>query len=162
MITVRLWWFYLTYKGIKTAEIRKQRPKNFQGNVYEYVSKTNWKQDLMKIPAEERDFFKQFIGKVGLKFTLNKVEKFLLEDLDDYNNDNIFIAGSCLTVGEMRNYFNHILGEDGYGYAWHIDNLEIFDKPKELGEFYFAKTDKLPRYLYPLTRVPQSWCYIEV
>ena len=35
------------------------------------------------------------------------------------------------------------------GYAWHIDNLVIFDKPKELNDF-------------GVKRSPQSWQFIEV
>ena len=118
-------------------------------------------------------------GKVVARFNAT-AEEFPLEDLDDYNNDDIFIANSCLTVEEMRNYFNHILGEDGYGYVIHINDLEIFDKPKEINEFktklhikggckncpqntglsmsYCKNCD----FLLPLTRAPKSWCYIEV
>ena len=75
MLTIRLKWFYLTYKGIKTIEVRKTAPKDFVGDVYEVVSKTNFEKDLMEIPETERNFFKQFKGKVGLKFTLNKAEE---------------------------------------------------------------------------------------
>ena len=42
MLTIRLKWFYLTYKGIKTIEVRKSCPKDFVGVVYEVVSKTNF------------------------------------------------------------------------------------------------------------------------
>jgi hypothetical protein len=64
-------------------------------------------------------------------------------------------------------------------YGWHISDLKIYDKPKELGNFW--KADKCPyatesgcTYKYhcfragqtqrcgeTLTRPPQSWCYVE-
>ena len=64
-------------------------------------------------------------------------------------------------------------------YGWHISDLVIYDKPKELSEFWSA--DKCPyvsedgcTYKYhcfragqtkrcgsPIKRPPQSWCYVE-
>ena len=169
MVTVRLWWFYLTYKGIKVAEIRKRFAKNFKGKIYEYVSKTNWKKDLMKIPEEEREFFKQFIGKVGLCFECDKVEEIRPSTVDNFAKD------SCLTIQELENYlWSNIL----FGYAIHINKLEIFDKPKEISEFYkvgYGECAKPQGSLreriienynnvlkYQLTRAPQSYCFIEI
>lgn len=181
MITVRLWWFYLTYKGIKKAEIRKRFAKDFKGKIFECVSKTNWKKDLMKIPEEEREFFKQFVGKVGLCFECDKVEKIhsYLEPEQWYMTSDLGGSGllqkSCLTFKELDDYLL-----SGEGYAIHITKLEIFDKPKEISEFktklhikggckncpqytgfsmpYCATCD----FFLPLTRAPQSWCYVEV
>ena len=69
-------------------------------------------------------------------------------------------------------------------YGWHISNLVIYDKPKELSEFY-RKCEKFPcegcehlkyqrvnadeydydceffNYHIPIKRPPQSWCYVE-
>lgn len=65
-------------------------------------------------------------------------------------------------------------------YLWHISDLKIYDKPKELSEFHkpcinpgmricelcefadFENTDVLfPRCINVLTHPPQSWCYVE-
>ena len=69
-------------------------------------------------------------------------------------------------------------------YAWQISNLVIYDKPKELSEFYVYcdRCDKRPiacKFAYeesnengyysecmcdfkrPIERPPQSWCYVE-
>ena len=54
---------------------------------------------------------------------------------------------------EIDDYLN---GEKGYG--WHISDLVIYDKPKELSEF-FTPMGKRPSYM--LERPPQSWCYVE-
>lgn len=58
-----------------------------------------------------------------------------------------------------------------FGYAWHISNLKIYDKPKELSEFkkgcndmddpmYGSYCEYCENKCY-LKRVPQSWCYVE-
>ena len=62
----------------------------------------------------------------------------------------------------------------------HISDLEIFDEPKELSEFYTLKCNQkkrpcnikdvfgvgecydLCKMCKPLTKAPQSWCYVEV
>ena len=169
MLTIRLKWFYLTYKGIKTVEVRKSCPKNFNGDVFEVVSKTNFEKDLMEIPENEREFFRQFKGKVGLKFTLNKVEKFEWEscgrDNDGYwkdNGDRFVLKPTCLTYDELFAYI-----KSGIGYAWYISNLVIFDKPKELSEFKVRRNDcpfpcSICNVTYcQLKKAPQSWCYVE-
>ena len=50
-------------------------------------------------------------------------------DYGCYNNNDI-LKESCLSFEEMYDY----IGE-GSGYLWHITNLKIYDKPKELKEF---------------------------
>jgi len=177
MMTVRLWWFYLTYKGIKTIEIRKRFTKDFKGKIFEYVSKTNWKKDLMKIPEEEREFFKQFVGKVGLYFECDKVE----EMINPYFPKGTFatrsltyetlLKHSCLGEKELDKYIN----KGNRGYAIHITKLEIFDKPKEISEFIVCLEkkhkcrQKFSDYsckkcvsMNLLTHAPQSFCFIEV
>ena len=67
-------------------------------------------------------------------------------------------------------------------YAWNISDLQIFDKPKELSEFFhgFKLKNKGTilfdydyealrqrtlfgyEYSYPLKKAPRSWCYVEV
>jgi len=181
LLTIRLKYFYLTYKGIKTIEIRKFAPKDFVGDVYEVVSKTNFEKDLMEIPENERDFFKKFVGKVGLKFTLNMVEEIPVWKTYLYANKE-----TCLSNEEIKKYLDVSLIDfeldENYvvGYAWHIDNLVIFDKPKELDDFYkvgawkiyeeqfdssyIKRTEKeiMQSLNQVLTKAPRTWCYIEV
>lgn len=141
-------------------------------------------------------------GKIVAEFTLNKVEEFEFELWDDttyesianvYYDDetgeritNVFesdreiedtklLKDSCLSVSQLREY----LGK-GFStcYAWHIDNLKIYDRPKEIDEFckrcclIHSKPNTqcfkdLCKHKYncnngliKLTRPPQSWCYI--
>ena len=67
---------------------------------------------------------------------------------------------ACVNYSELNDYLQH-----KPGYAIHINDLEIFDKPKELSEFtngkyIFGKNYKLE--LYKLTKAPQNFCYVEV
>lgn len=84
---------------------------------------------------------------------------------------------SCVPREDILKYSN---GKEVYG--WHISDLVIYDKPRELGEFYNEcekpECDDCP-YLHfentpnsyegwcefnekiPLKRPPQSWCYVE-
>ncbi len=140
ILTIRLKYFYLTYKGIKTVEIRKSAPKDFVGDVYEVVSKTNFEKDLMEIPENERKFFKKFVGKVGLKFALNKVEEIKVNKnfskMEEHSKELIGKANiSLFRCCDYLNFKN--------GYAWHIDNLEIFDRPKELSKFCSTLKEKV-------------------
>lgn len=109
---------------------------------------------------QEFESGKYLNGKVVAKFTLNKVEEIVKTSPLHYGTESIYKIKDlcCLTDGEIRDYFK---GKNGY--AWHIDNLVIFDKPKELSRFG-TLTNKCNGFrggLKPLTKAPQSWCYVE-
>lgn len=80
------------------------------------------------------------------------------------NND---LKEMCLSVQELFDY----IGIGKHLYAWHISDLKIYDKPKELSEFKMGckgckerDTYHCKFYCYgerPLTRPPQSWQYVE-
>ena len=67
-----------------------------------------------------------------------------IQTFEGSSKENEILAATCLTQDEMFDY----IGAGNYGYGWHISDLKIYGKPKELSEFR-------------LTRPPQSWCYIE-
>ena len=46
-------------------------------------------------------------------------------------------------------------------YAWHISNLVIYDKPKELSEFVGLRKTKFGYEPIKIERPPQSWMYCE-
>ena len=68
--------------------------------------------------------------KVVAEFTLNEVDFIKMPT----NLPHEFLEKACVNGSEIMKY----LGGDFYKgfYAWHIDNLKIYDKPKELSEFY--------------------------
>ena len=147
--------------GEKTIEIRKSIPKcNLPIDLYIYCTKDNKYANLVN-----RGGF--LTGMVVAKFTLNKVEEIKFDDKQVQEQ-------ACITEEELFDYLfiNKPYHEDMHkGYAWHIDNLEIFNKPKELSEFYKWKyVEKVLTFTggfyyrpsRPLTKAPQSWCYVEV
>lgn len=48
-----------------------------------------------------------------------------------------------------------------HGYGMQIDDLKIYDTPRELGEFTGLRTTKDGFELSLITRPPQSWRYVE-
>ena len=158
LISLRLKWFYKICKKDKTIEIRGTAPRDFNDLVYIYVCKTNWEKDILEVPLEERHFYEKCVGRVCSKFTLRKVEEFIqglneaeyenlpnfaLKDYDYHGLEDL-MEKACLNDEEINEY-----APDLSFYAWHISDLVIFDKPKELSEF-------------GVKRPPQSWQYVEV
>lgn len=72
-------------------------------------------------------------GKVVASWNLNEILRV------DYSP--FFITETCLRYDELYSYLNK-----KEGYAWQVNNLEIFDEPLSLDDFC-------------LKRAPQSWCY---
>ena len=105
--------------------------------------------------------------------------------LNEWGNDDIEteirdIMGSCIPKERLNSY----AGKTPVLYAWHISDLKIYDTPRELNEFWFPPelycekercggcpydqvADVNGEYSFdcewkrPLTRPPQSWCYVE-
>lgn len=95
------------------------------------------------------------------------MEEIYLEEYDDYNDyiysktyyetktlqEDDLCKQSCLTADELDDYL-----KSENGYAIHIKNLRIFDKPKELNEFYkFVGIDDKDIYNYKsIEKAPQN------
>lgn len=99
-------------------------------------------------------------GKIIGEFICKKVEKFVANYQTAHLIQTEQIAHSaCIPMDELVEY--------GYKsfhlYAWHISDLVIYDKPKELSDLYIKRYsngsfEKIP---VPVKRPPQSWCYVE-
>ena len=134
--------------------------------------------------SESRGWNKLLNGFIVAKFTLNKADEIYCDRLINgvghtyfYTlEDGTYIYDKCcLNEYDFFNYLGYKGAGCKVGYAWHIDNLQIFDKPMELREFYENGTLSLDDFLYKiysgynkysdyllgrrLTRPPQSWCY---
>lgn len=80
---------------------------------------------------------------------------------EDSPNDCELLRESCLTFDEIRRYIGETFYDKSF-YGWHISDLVIYDKPKELSEF--SKPYGTIRKAFEsqfITRPPQSWCYVE-
>lgn len=83
------------------------------------------------------------------------IGEFVCDDIDtiSVHNETLYCANNtqanklkqmCLSIEDVKEY----LGQSNLGYNWHISDLKIYDKPRELSEF-------------GLKRPPQSWQYVE-
>ena len=96
------------------------------------------------------------VGKIGEKV---KDGYICLDTTSD-----VLRSQACLTEKQLYEYCN-----GGKLYGWHISNLVIYDKPKELSEFSsgssrleFSNTeDGFPLKWSGMKRPPQSWCYVK-
>ena len=87
---------------------------------------------------------KNINGKVIGEFVCDKVDKISVHNDACYSVGNLFankLKNMCLTVAELKEY----LGAKNNGYAIGITALKIYDKPKELSDFYSIKQCK-PEY----------------
>lgn len=191
MISIRPKWCEKICNGEKTIEVRKTRPKlETPFKCYIYCT-------LPKYPHE--DFIAtdypnpQFYGggKVIGEFICDRVYKLETQSPggsysvvgEDKPTTNRVARESCLGLADMHRYL-----QSKTGYGWHISDLKIYDKPKELSEFspmcMYKNDDKscqsrmiacsYQKYDYnpdgsinlvecgrTLEHPPQSWCYVE-
>lgn len=127
-------------------------------------------------------------GKVLFKFRCYKVEDIIFNGYfhpndDEYTTNTMngkeLMKASCLDLNHLVNYLEGTLKKRNVGYAIHISDLKIFDKPKELNEFKIKrKINECSGCKYldtntyehcikceetrPLTKAPQNMIYIEV
>ncbi|MBR3889371.1 hypothetical protein IKJ53_02535 [bacterium] len=193
LMSIKPKWVAKILNGEKTIEIRKKFPKDYVGWVYIYVTKNEgllttkkneWGKTIYIVLPNDKHAFPSIHclnGKVVARFNATAEEISYLDSLDVFATLKLgksLMKRSCLTVDEMKTYLN---GRNGT--AIHINNLEIFDKPKEISEFYKLGFDvkeynqavfclknnvhytfEPDEYLekYQLTRAPESFCYIEI
>lgn len=163
------YWIYLILTGKKSVEVGKDFPKSEDWNrvVEMYCSKD--KRSFNRIPEKDREWVRKYLGKVACRFVCDKIDTFTPTEHGICINRFLSLYESCLSVEEMREYAN---GKQIYG--WHISDLKIYDKPKEMGEFRklchykisFCLGENCEYWGYSgcenfLTKPPQSWCYVE-
>ena len=177
LISIQPKWCELIASEKKTVEVRKTKPNNaIPFKVYIYCTK-----DEPLYRSGEKFWCKtsgEFgNGKVIGEFVCNRIDEVY------QCNSGWVEENACVSRHEFFDYLGipqgtH-LGYDKKAYAWHISNLVIYDKPKELSEFItptaceseVAKKmmcntcclsaefcSKKPQ---KITRPPQSWCYVE-
>lgn len=181
LISIKPKYCELIANGKKTVEVRKTKPKiDVPFKVYIYETRNGGHR--CKNCKEKNDCYSYAPKNVGCyngqgkvigEFVCKNVESLnerdLFEGMDEISNSRIE-EYSCLNIDELLQY----KGDKQEIYGWHITDLVIYDKPKELGEFTKACnskkadcgrckrkiTEKLS-CIAGLTRPPQSWCYVE-
>lgn len=182
LLAVQHKWCKLIMLGFKTVEVRKTKPTietPFKSYIY-YTSVKNLSlHEYGKLQFETGGRCDDQSGKVIGEFICDKI--YDIDPYDDGYGVNQYINGwkaddgfdDCLTFEEKKAYLGN-----KKGYGWHISDLKIYDEPKELSEFWrsvkcdFAHTyccacfapckwNEKGNPIQPLTRPPQSWCYVE-
>ena len=89
--------------------------------------------------------------------------------LDAYNyvtktiKNNTLVDKACLTYQEMEKYFGKLNYGGKNGYAIHIKNLHIFDKPRELYDCLIHPKIESKYYgCEHLSKAPQNMMYVEL
>ena len=192
LMSIHPQWCEKIFSGEKTIEIRRTRPSiptPFKVLVYETKGATDtpW-------VDEDGHFIYKGRGEVIGSFVCDRVTccQAYCGKSGEKHLTNLFgdeVKRTCLAEHEM---FDYIVGKgkkEGTGWLWNITEPTLFDKPRELDEFY-TKCDKTGDemcgdclYLRvmlnsfpcddsvdtwcgvdnkkPITRPPQSWCYVE-
>ena len=182
LISIQPKWCELIASGKKTIEVRKSAPKEAPFKAYIYCTKGTF--DITNIQDISVNSVRKVAdgrGKVIGEFICDKVEKFTV---GSFRSDEIEKL-ACLTYEKLIEYFYKPYELDGstvkFGYAWHISDLKIYDKPKGFEEFVkpcdwnfdcctckravYELTKAEAKLFYgcdrEITRAPQSWQYVE-
>ena len=178
LIAIRPQWVEKIASGQKTIEVRKTAPKEVPFKAYIYESRNGGhrckhcnEKDSCYSYAPKNVGCYNGSGKVIGEFICNNASE--LDYVYYWNNGYEF--ATCLTYRQVADY-----GKGKTLYGWHISDLKIYDRPRELSDFYreckkpckpnkgkiLCITTKSLKMngcngKIPLTRAPQSWQYIE-
>lgn len=156
----------------KTVEVRKDYPKDKAWNKTTHIYCSKNRKSFNRISAQYQPLMEKYLGKMVGEFVCDRIYNY---PWDGYGYYFKRCKEACLTAVELDKYgykngkygLNRLL----YLYGWHISDLKIYDKPKELGEFRKGCNDRYdPMYgsycnycneRCKITRPPMSWCYVE-
>lgn len=197
LISLRPKWCDLTASGEKTIEVRKTAPKEvpFKGHIYATRPKKYYKCGAVSTSDEllwlangkikmcdgfefwaNGEDYQCVNGKVIGEFVCYNVDEYTFSHYNaEYRVTHVEQKAMCLNQPELILY-----GKGKTLYGWHISDLKIYDKPRELSEFgrgcdaenineiHCRDCKKLVSFndicevmCKPLNRSPQSWCYVE-
>ena len=185
LISIQPKWVEKIANGEKTIEVRKTKPKlETPFKVYIYATWNGSKKEILVkqdglLYCEDwrkANGLQRASGKVIGEFVCDRIDSYVgRDDNKDYWDLSVeeweeLKKKSCLTIPQILEY----TGDCCRCYGWHISDLKIYDKPKELREF--TPICRLRKDLCKvccfyeeafggccrtLTRPPQSWCYVE-
>ena len=166
LISIQPKWCELIASGKKTVEVRKTRPKlepPFKCYIYctnampylvwRDVFRGNWETEVTHLIGWSREAAEKIWdilnGKVIGEFVCDCIVSHC-----EMANADIAEQQGCIKREKLFEYAN---GKELYG--WHISDLVIYDEPKPLSEFNHCGVNY--HFNPPITRPPQSWCYVE-
>ncbi len=167
MISIQPYWVFLiiakkmgwNVKQEKTIEVRKSRPRNKRWDKVTKIYCSKDKKSFNRIPKEYQHLMERFLGKVVGEFICDGI----IVD-ETFGHDTLFYTAACMSVAETASYCTN-----NKMYGWHISNLVIYDKPRELSEFRKPidchrgndRENCVGCWDCDIKRPPQSWCYVE-
>lgn len=175
LLSIKPKYVALIARGEKTIEVRKTAPQEVPFKAYIYESRNGGhrckhcnEKDSCYSYAPKNVGCYNGRGKVIGEFICNNASE--LDYVYYWNNGYEF--ATCLTYRQVADY-----GKGKTLYGWHISDLKIYDKPRELSEFYTKKKcnsckksgyestacmyDEDCKVPMSITRPPQSWMYVE-
>lgn len=178
LMSIQSKWLAKILNGEKTVELRKRFPKDYRGWVYLYCTLgrpyLGYDYDFYKVGEDDYEEYNIYElhdtrgdwtylnGKVVCRFWVANIEDTIVINYDTQTqtlSEFELSVRSRVSIRDLNNYFVDCKAID-------ISKLEIFDKPKELGEFSVERYAEMPNGVFPcyepLTKAPQSWQYVEV
>ena len=180
LIAIRPQWVEKIANGEKTIEVRKTAPQEVPFKCYIYETKGQY----VKFTHGAHTKYGYGRGKVIGEFVCDKVicSQAYFDSQGKNHLTNVFpddIKKTCLDEYDLWDYIagKAVKANQMYdGYLWHISDLKIYDKPRELSEFsrpcsYSGLCFSCKRTSFKkdgnllcntkITRPPQSWIYVE-
>lgn len=175
LISIKPEWLEKIIRGEKTIEVRKSAPKEVPFRAYIYCTKSKeYEVTVDEVRDDGKERHHNGKGKVVAMFVCDRVDKYTFSHYEaEYRVTHIEQEAMCLNQPELIQY-----GKGKTLYGLHITALKIYDKPKELSEFWgrknclaadtvecwncFAACREINgRHYQPLSRPPQSWQFVE-
>ena len=164
LMSIRPKWCKKIFDGEKTIEVRKTRPLiDMPFKVYVYCTKAkNIREDGLYLLPNDKELYlgcKEkdlgFVcwegdfrnGKVIGSFVCDRIREIIPLGLRGFKLGAEWLKEMCLSKEQLDEY-----GGLKTLYSWHITEPKLFDKPRELGEFFDRKGE-------PIKRAFQSWGY---
>lgn len=158
LISIRPQWTEKIVKRIKTIEVRKSAPKEVPFKCYIYMTATKERCRLWEYITAYQNSMGDIVDgsqKVIGEFICDKVEK--LEEHIEQGGLYYTLAEGFNEQAQLDNWELYDYGKGKTIYGWHISDLKIYDKPRNLSEFGKVGFG----HEVPLKRPPQSWMYVE-
>lgn len=163
LLSIHPEWVEKIASGRKLYEVRKCRPK-MEPPFTVYVYCTLGGNELWQSWISGKKESVKLNGKVCAEFTCDRIDIIDQDSIDymfrnklDKEDPNIryfkdhpeLLLSTCLTQDQLSRYLGIRIG-----YAWHISNLKIYDKPLMLEDFTYAG------YTNHLKCAPQGIVYV--